>query len=326
MAKWGILATGSIAGVFADAILRVDGAELEAVASRSAGKAKAFADKLGIKKAYASYEELVLDDEIDIVYIATPMSCHYENVKLCLNNGKHVLCEKAVTLNTAQLDELIALAKAKELFFMEAMWTKFLPAINKALVWVNEGKIGKIKYIKEDFCCNAGYDPQSRLFARELGGGAMLDLGVYAIAFTCEFLGYEPKNIMSVANIGETGTDFDSTVLLDYGENAASISMGFSTDADNIATVVGESGKIRFDACFMNTRTVCLFDKHGKLVERFEGDYQGLGYEFEIVEAESCLKAGVIQSKRNPLCQTRAVMKIMDECRCSWGVKYPCEE
>ncbi len=326
MAKWGILATGNIAGVFAESILRAEDAELTAVASRNAVKAKAFAEKFGVKKAYGSYKELANDNEVEIIYIATPMSCHYENVKLCLERGKHVLCEKAITLNTNQLDDLIRLQKEKGLFFMEGMWTKFLPAQNMAVNWINQGKIGDIKYIKADFCINAGYNPDGRLFAKELGGGAMLDLGVYSVSFACDFLGYEPKKIMTVANIGETGVDFDSTVLLDFGNAAASLSMGFSSAADNTAVIIGDKGKICFDACFMNTRKIRLFDKFGKLLEEFEAEYDGWGYEFEITEAQNALKSGLKESQRNPLNHTRSVMKIMDECRKIWGVKYTCEQ
>lgn len=326
MVKWGIMATGNIAGVFAEAIIRSHNAELTAVASRDYSKAEAFADKFGISKAYGNYEGLATDKEVEIIYIATPMSCHYENVKLCLENGKNVLCEKAVTLNYEQLNELILLAKEKGLFFMEAMWTKFLPAQNKAVEWINQGKIGKIKYIKADFCINASYNPQGRLFSKELGGGAMLDLGVYAISFVCDFLGYEPEKIMTAANIGETGVDFDSTILLRFADAAASLNIGFSTSADNGAAIIGETGKIIFDSCFMNTKNIRLFDKYGKLSEEYKAEYEGWGYEFEIEEVQNSLRDNLKESRRNPLWQTSAVMKIMDECRKTWGVRYEGEQ
>lgn len=325
MAKWGIISTGSIAGVFASALNNTNEANLVAVASRDLQKAKNFAQKHSISKAYGSYKELAQDDEVEVVYIATPMSCHYEDVLLCLNNNKHVLCEKAVTLNSTELQELISLAKEKNLFFMEAMWTKFLPAQNKSKEWINDGKIGDIKYLKVDFCVNAGFNPNSRLFNKNLGGGAMLDLGVYCVAFACDFLGHYPKEIITVGNVGQTGVDFDSTVILKYNDYGAALNMGFSSAANNTAVIIGEKGKITFDSCFMNTKTVKLFDNYGNLVDSFDAEYGGLGYEFEIKEVENCLKSGNIESVRNPLSETLAVMNIMDACREQMNVKYSCE-
>ncbi len=325
MANWGIISTGNIAGVFASAINSTEGASLVAVGSRDAVKARTFAEKFSIPKAYGSYEELAKDKDVEVVYIATPMSCHFSDVLLCLKNNKHVLCEKSVTLNSDELKILIDVAKENKLFFMEAMWTKFLPAQNKAKEWINEGKIGDIKYLKADFCVNAGYNPESRLFKKELGGGAMLDLGVYCIAFACDFLGNEPKAISVLGNVGQTGVDFDSSVMLMYENNGACLNMGFSSSAKNTAVIFGEKGKITFDDCFMNTRTVKLFDSDGKQIDSFNGEYGGLGYEFEVREVESCLKNGDIQSSRNPLSDTLAVMNIMDTCRRQMGVKYDIE-
>lgn len=212
--NWGIMATGKIAHTFAKAVNFTEGAKLYACASRNAEKATEFAAQYGAEKSYGSYEELVADKDIDVIYIATPMSCHYENVKLCFEHGKNVLCEKSITINSVQLRELIGIAKEKKLFFMEAMWTKCLPAFRKAKEWVDEGRIGTIKAIRADFSNAVEFNPEDRLFRPELGGGALLDLSVYPLSFITSFLGFEPKEIHSAVNIDRLGVDMDEAVIM----------------------------------------------------------------------------------------------------------------
>ena len=323
--NWGIMATGKIAHTFAKAVNSVPDAKLYACASRTSEKAEEFASLYGAEKFYGSYEQLAADPNIDIIYIASPMSCHYENVKLCFDHGKNVLCEKSITLNIAQLDELIAAAKEKDLFFMEAMWMKCLPAFLKARKWFSEGKIGEIKAIRADFSNPVEFDPNDRLFRPDLGGGALLDLGVYPISFITAFLGFELTEINSSANIGGLGVDMDEAVIMRYKNAYASFVAGFDIENENRAVIVGDKGRIAFDPWFFCADTVRLYDKNGKLAEESITPHLCNGYEYEIMEAQKCMAEGLKESRLNPLSETKAIMKIMDSLRKSWGFSYDAE-
>lgn len=320
--NWGILATGKIANTFAKALVFEPNAVPYAVASRTIEKAEKFAAEYGFEKAYGSYAELAADENVEVVYIASPMSCHYADAKLCLEHGKNVLCEKSITLNTAELDELLALAKAKNVFFMEAMWMKCLPSFRKALEWYNDGKIGEIRMSKSDFCGNVSYDENDRLFRKSLGGGALLDLGVYNLTFITAFHGFEPESITSFAHIGQSDVDFDASVLLKYDGSFAAASFGFDLSGRNNATIVGSNGKIEFGDWFFCTHEVRLYDKNGILVEEFNEPHKCNGYENEVIEVQHCLDNGLKESPLNPMWQTKAIMGLMDKCRKDWGFKY----
>lgn len=320
--NWGIMATGKIAHSFAKAVNYVPDAKLYACASRTEEKAKEFGALYGAEKAYGSYEQLAADPNVDIIYIASPMSCHYENVKLCFEHGKNVLCEKSITLNTSQLDELISIAKEKDLFFMEAMWMKCQPAFLKAREWFSQGRIGEIKAIRADFSNSNEFDPNDRLFRPELGGGALLDTGVYPISLITAFLGFEPVEIQSSVNIGGLGVDMDEAVIMQYKNAYASFVAGFDVENDNRATIVGDKGRIAFGTWFFFTETVRLYDENGRLVEESNTPHLCNGYEYEIMEAQKCMAEGLKESRLNPLSETRAIMKIMDSLRKSWGFSY----
>lgn len=322
--NWGIMATGKIAYTFAKAVNYAPGARLYACASRTKDKAEEFARKTGAVKAYSSYEEMVRDPDVDIIYIASPMSCHYENAVLCLQNGKNVLCEKSVTLNSGELERLVTLAKDKGLFFMEAMWMKCLPAFLTAKGWVDAGLIGDICAIRADFSCPNPYNPADRLFDPALGGGALLDLGVYPITFITAFLGYQPESISSAVSLG-MGVDLNETVIMKYKNAYASFVAGFDIDNDNRAVIVGTKGRIAFDPWFHCTGTVRLYDKSCRLVEESITPHLCNGYEYEIIEAQSCIAAGLAESVKVPLEGTAGVMKIMDGLRRDWGLVYPGE-
>lgn len=323
--NWGILATGKIAHTFAKAVRSASDAKLYACASRGIEKAERFAAETGAEKAYGSYAELAADPNVDIVYVASPMSCHYENVKLCFEYGKNVLCEKSVTLNSVQLEELISEARSKKLFFMEAMWTKCLPSFLKAKEWFASGRIGDIKAIRADFSNPVEFDPNDRLFRPELGGGALLDLGVYPITFVSAFLGFEPESVSSSVNMGGLGVDMDEAVLMRYGNAYASITAGFDIENDNRAVIVGDGGRIAFDPWFFCTDTVRLFDKNNRLAEESVTPHLCNGYEYEIMEAQRCMTEGLLESRLNPLSDTLGVMRIMNGLRREWGFSYPNE-
>ncbi|MBP1560567.1 MAG: Gfo/Idh/MocA family oxidoreductase [Oscillospiraceae bacterium] len=320
--NWGILATGKIAHTFAKAVNSVSDARLYACASRSGEKAAEFGSLYGAERFYGSYEELAADPNVDIIYVASPMSCHYENVKLCFEHGKNVLCEKSITLNSAQLEELISNAREKKLFFMEAMWMKCQPAFLTAKKWASEGRIGEIRAIRADFSNPVDFDPTDRLFRPELGGGSLLDLGVYPISFVTAFLGFEPCEINSSAYVGGLGVDMDEAVIMKYPNAFASITSGFDMENENRAVIVGTEGRIAFDPWFFCTDTVRLFDKNGKLLEESVTPHLCNGYEYEIKEAQSCLSEGLPESRLNPLSDTVGVMKIMDALRKQWNFSY----
>lgn len=320
--RWGILATGRIAATFADAVNYVEDAELYACASRDHGRAKSFADKFGVEKYYDDYEALADDENVDVIYIASPMAQHYEQAKMCLSKGKNVLCEKTITLNGVQLAELIDIAEKNNVFFMEAMWTKFLPAFRQAKKWVAEGRIGTPKMIKADFSNLCPFNAEDRLFKSSLGGGCLLDLGVYPITFACDFLGYEPSEIISNAYIGKSNVDFDASIILKYKDSFAHLTAGFDIECQNPAFIIGDKGRIRFGDWFFCTTEVMLYDDDGNLLEHFKKPHLKNGYEFEIMEVHECLKNGKKQSDINSLYHTTATMKIMDECRNQWGLKF----
>ncbi len=324
--NWGILATGKITRAFSDAVNAVEDACLYAVASRNLEKAQAFAqnfsDEFGAVKAYGTYEELASDPDVDIIYIATPMSLHYENVKMCFEHGKNVLCEKTITLNSAQLEELIAIAKEKDLFFMEAMWMKCLPFFRKALEWYNDGRIGQIKAIKADFSNACNYDSTDRLFRNDLGGGALLDLCVYPLSFVTSFLGFNYKNIMSSVHIGGENVDMNEAIIMQYENAFASIFTGFCVENENRAVIVGEKGRISTNPWFFCGDTARLYDSTGNLIEEFTQPHIKNGYEYEIIEANAALNDGLKESRLIPLADTLSIMGIMDKIRADWNFKY----
>lgn len=310
--NFGIIGTGRIAKSFAEAVNFVDGARLLAVGSRTLASAMKFADEFEIPRSYQGYEEMCKDKDIDVVYVATPTSCHYENVKLCFEYGKNVICEKAVCENTRQLSELLAIAKEKELFFMEAMWMKCRPSFLQGLKWVKEGKIGRIKMIKADFSNIVPFDENDRLFKKELGASALLDLGIYPISLFTAYLGNYPEKISSRLFVGRTGADFDGTVTLDYGNGFATTVFGYDIENHNNCVIVGEKGRITFDDWFFCSCGVKLFDNLAQLIE--EKNFPNLcnGYEYEVEEVCRCIREAKTESQLVPYEDTVATMQIME--------------
>jgi predicted dehydrogenase len=324
--NWGVIGTGRIARSFSYALRGSADSMTYAVASRNNSKAAAFADENGFTKAYGSYAELAADPDIDAVYIATPMTAHFENASLCLSAGKNVLCEKSVTLNSKQLEELLSLADKKGVFFMEAMWTKCLPAYLKAKEWIRAGKIGDVRYVKADFGNTVKYDPNDRLFRPDCGGGALLDLSVYPLTLAADVLGGEPDEIISSAHIGGDGVDLSNSIMLRYNSGSfASTDSSFEIPLRNNAVISGTAGMILFSDWFFCISDVTLFDRNCKPVETFRCPHEINGYEYEIREFQRCLSEGLTDSPLVPHSCTLAVMRIMDECRRQWGMTFPSE-
>ncbi len=323
--RWGVLGPGKIAKVFARELKKLPDAKITAVGSRSLNRAKEYAEEWGVERVYGGYEELVADPEIDIVYIATPHPFHKDNAMLCLNAGKPVLCEKPFTINTAEARAVVDLAREKKLFLMEAMWTRFLPAIAQTRKWIAEGAIGEPRMIVADFGFRAGLNPEGRLFNLDLGGGALLDVGVYAVSMASMILGGDaPVEIKGSAHIGETGVDEQSGMLVRYPEGKLAIlSCAVRTSTPQEARIFGTEGQIVLHSGFWCCKKATL--KAGDREETSEVEFEGRGYDYQAAEAMRCLREGKLESDIMPLDESLTIMKTLDELRRQWGLTYPSE-
>lgn len=321
---WGIIGTGHIAAKFAADLRLVEGSVLHAVGSRRRESAEAFARRFSIPHYYAGYEQLAEDKAIDVIYIASPHGLHKQHCLLCLEHDKAVLCEKSFTINAAQADEVISKARAKKLFLMEAMWTRFLPIFNKMRQYLQEISIGKVRSLSAELGFKAAYDPGHRLFNPQLGGGALLDLGVYPLSLA-SFLLDKPKTMDTTAQLGETGVDEQSCILLEYDEDRyAKIFISLRKDLSNEAIILTENGRLRLHAPLYRPSglTVSVL---GQKDEYIEAKFEGEGYVHQIREVMYCLRAGKTESTLMPLDETMQIMKTMDALRHRWGLKYPAE-
>jgi predicted dehydrogenase len=324
--RWGIVATGGIAGTFARALryeaARTGRSELRAVASRDGDKAASFAQKWGVPVSYGSYEALFRDPEIDAVYIATPHNSHPELSIAALRAGKAVLCEKPLGLALADVRPVIETARAERRFFMEAMWMKFNPSFRKAHEWASSGRIGPLRYLRADFSLDAPFDPASRLHDPALGGGALLDIGIYPITFATCFAGKrKPDAIRAVMEPAPTGVDLSNRITLAYsGGLRADLWSGIAVaPIEDLrgAVAVGETGAIRLPYFWMAQRAV-LLDHEGRERERFDAPFDCNGYEYEVREVEDCLLAGRIESTVQTWDDSIMVMELLDGVRSAW--------
>lgn len=322
--KWGIMGTGWIAEKFAADLKQVNTAELAAVGSRTSENAQKFAAEHAIPRSYGSYQELVLDSDVDVIYVATPHPFHKENVLTSLRAGKAVLCEKPFTVHSSELEELIQYARENKLFLMEAMWTRFLPSIQKVRQWLAEGKIGEVQLLKADFGFRTDWDPANRLLNPNLGGGALLDAGIYPISFASMVLGTRPDKITSTAYIGSTGVDEQFSVLLSYpnGKTAA-LNGAVRLNLNNDAYIYGTEGSI-YIPNFLMAKTASLF-RDNQVVETYTDERSTDGYSFEAEEVSRCIQEGITESSIMPLDESLGIMKIIDEIRTQWELRYPFE-
>lgn len=321
--RWGIMSTGWIAHQFAEALQLLPAAELVAVGSRQQETADAFGDEFDIPRRYASYGELVADPAVDVVYIGTPHSFHHRDALMALEAGKHLLVEKAFTLNGRQASEIIELARRKELFVMEAMWTRFFPLMARLRELLAEGALGQLKMVRADFSHSAPYDPRNRFFDPHLGGGALLDLGIYPISLASMVLG-ESQQVSGVAHIGETGVDEQGACLLSYAEGAlAVLSFSLRTDAPPEASISGTEGRIEIHGNWYSPASMTV--TRGKESQRIEMPFAGSGYQFEAVEVMARIRQGHTESEIMPLDETLAIMRVLDELRAQWGMVFPGE-
>jgi predicted dehydrogenase len=322
--RWGIIGTGHIAKKFAEGLLSLPEAELVAVGSRSQVSADDFAAWYGIPHRHTTYAGLASDPDVDAVYVATPHPFHKDNSLLCLNAGKAVLCEKPFTLNAAQAEEVIKLARAKRLFLMEAMWTRFLPILVEVRELLAEDAIGDVRMLSADFGFRADWDPKGRLLNPELGGGALLDVGVYALSLASAVFGI-PARVAGLAHVGATGVDEQLGIVLGYGQGQLAIlSAAVRTNSPQEALLMGTEGSIRIHSPWWKPTALTL-SKTGQADEVVELPYSSNGYNYEAAEVIACLRAGKTESDIMPPDETLAIMKTMDQLRAEWGLKYPME-
>lgn len=322
--RWGILGAGNIARKFVTGVKALEDHEVFAVGSRQQATADKFGDEFNIPQRHASYEALAADPNVDAIYVATPHPMHKENTLTCLRGGKHVLCEKPFTINAAETQEIIAEARQRKLFLMEAMWTRFIPAVQEAHRLIKAGAIGAVRMINADFGYRSSFRPESRTFDPALGGGALLDVGIYPLSLASMLLG-TPDRISSLANIGQTGVDEESAFILGYPSGAmAVLYTAVRTSTPQDAVIMGENGMIRIHPPFWIPKKLTL-TVSGKGAQEIDLPYLANGYNYEAVEVANCVRAGQLESAIMPLDESLAIMQTMDAIRAQWHMKYPME-
>jgi predicted dehydrogenase len=354
--RWGILSTGKIAHQFVEGLRFLPDAEISAVGSRTQEAADRFGARHGIPHRHGGYAALAADPLVDVVYIGTPHSLHAENTILCLEEGKAVLCEKPFALNAAQAERMIETARGRGVFLMEAMWTRFLPAIIETRRLLSEGTIGEPRMLEASFGFPAPFDPAGRLFNPDLGGGALLDVGIYPLSLSYFVFG-PPARIVSLADLGKTGVDERAGIVLGYpGGRIAVLHFSLTTDLSSEMTISGSKGRIRVHAPIFSpsglTITKRILPQSGPdnraaalarriaghrwlapVMKRWSGrseraisiPFKGNGYNYEAAEVMRSIREGRTESPGMPLDESLAIMRTMDAIRALWGLTYPDE-
>ena len=322
--RWGVIGPGKIAHKFAEGLQAVDDAVLYAVGSRNQERSTEFADKYGASQAYGSYEALVSDPQVDGIYIATPHRFHHENALLCLDAGKSVLCEKPLTVNATQTKELIETARAKGLFLMEALWSRFLPIYGRVREWLDAGAVGKVQLLTSTFCFQPPRDPEHRTLNHELAGGALLDIGVYNVAISQWVYGKDPQSFTVQGYLGETNVDELLSVSMRYGAIATSqFTCGFVVQAVNDFYIYGTEGHIRVHPDFWGATQATLVTPERELTAT--EPFRANGFEYQTEEAMRCIRDGELESPTMTHAHTLANMELMDGIRAEIGLKYSFE-
>ena len=318
--KLGILGAGGIASTMAKTVAGMKDVEAYAVAARDLGRAQVFAQKYEVKKAYGSYEEMLADDEVELVYIATPHSHHYLHAKMCLEAGKYVLCEKAFTVNAEQAQKLFDLAKEKKLLITEAIWTRYMPSRKMINDIIKSGVIGEVTAVTANLSYTVSH--VERIRKPELAGGALLDVGVYPINFASMVLGDKVKDVKATA-IFQNGVDIlDSIAMVFEGDRMATLQCGAREISDRMGSIFGTRGYMQVQN-INNPEKITVFDTDHKEVASYVVPEQISGYEYEV---ESCMKAiqeGKLECPEMPHAETIRIMKIMDDIRKSWNYEIP---
>ncbi len=319
--KVGILGAGSIARKMAYTLSAMEGYECRAIASRSIEKAEAFAAEYGIRCAYGSYEELVQDPEIELVYIATPHSFHYQHAKLCIEHGKPVLCEKAFTANAREAEELIRLAEEKGVFITEAIWTRYLPLSLKIMELIHGGAIGRPYTLSANLCYPIEY--KERIQRPELGGGALLDIGIYALNFTAMIFGDEIEQTVSACTKTETGMDAQESITQFFsGNRMAVLYSSIYPRSDRKGIISGDGGFLIVEN-INNPETSRLYNLNYQLIAEYPAPPCITGFEYQVKACFDALDKGLLETPYMPHKETLRIMRMMDGLRKEWEVVYP---
>jgi predicted dehydrogenase len=320
--RWGILGTGWIADRFVTDLKLLSGQKAFAVGSRSLDTAKQFAKDHSIEKSYASYDDLVADPEIDAIYVATPHPYHCAHTLLALEAGKSVLVEKPFAMDAQESSQMINLARKKGLFLMEAMWTRFLPHIIEIRKLLASGSLGDLVALHADHGQWFEKNQKHRLYAPELGGGALLDLGIYPVSFASMVLG-KPLKITALGEKAFTGVDAQTSIILQYGSGVqAVLTTTLAAQCPNRGAIMGSKARIEIDGAFYTPTSFRVISKEGKILQHFNNTYEGNGLREEALEVARCIKSGLKESPFMPLNETLEIMKTLDEIRSQIGLKY----
>ena len=322
--RWGILGPGAISTKFAIGLQSADNGRLVAVGSRDELKAIAFAKRFGAPKLYGNYISLVNDPEVDAIYIGTPHAFHKEHAIMAMQAGKHVLCEKPFAINAQQAADMIEVARETSVFLMEAMWSRYLPTLVKTRELIAAGAIGNVRMLNADFGFRMGTVlPEHRLFNPDLGGGALLDVGIYPLSLASMLFGKATK-ISAMANLGSTGVDEESVFVLGYPDGQMAIcSTAIQLNTPHEATILGTDGSIHIPSPWWVSDRITL--KTGNKETTFRLPYKGNGYTHEAEELANCVAAGKTESAVMPLAESLGIMETMDAIRKEWGLVYPME-
>ena len=323
--RWGILGTGWIASEFTQDLL-ANGMTITAVGSRTQESADAYAAKYRIATAHPSYEALAADPNVDAIYISTPHPVHYDNAKLVLRSGKHALVEKAFTLNAREAREIVELAAEKKLVVLEAMWTRWLPHMIRIREIIAAGTLGDVRTVIADHNQRLPSDPKHRILNPDLGGGALLDLGIYPVSFAWDIFG-KPSSVTAISTaVASTGVDRQTAILFGYEDGQqAVLHTALDTLGPNTAVVIGTLGRIEIDSVWYTPTTFTVYDELGTVLEHFEQPVISRGMQFEAMALEEIVAAGALEGTALPPSETVAIMETLDEIRRQIGLTYPGE-
>ncbi len=322
--NWAVIGCGKIAGKFSNDLKLLPNAKLYAAASRDLSKAQTFADNFGYEKAYGNYEELVTDPKVDVVYIATPHSHHLAPTLLCLNHKKAVLCEKALAINSKQVKEMINCSRENNTFLMEAFWTQFTPGFNKAVEIAQSGELGELKLIQANFCFKAVKDPEKRLYNLELGGGSLLDIGIYPVFASLITLG-KPVEIKTMTHFADTGTEESILINFKYADGKmASLVSSFTSFSSTQADFNCENGYIRLEKRWHHPKQISIWKEGDEQETKINFSHEpGIGYHLEAAHVMECLDAGKTESDKMPLSLSMDLIETLDRIREKAGIVFP---
>lgn len=323
--RWGVVGTGGIADAFVRDLTLLPGASVVAVGSRRADTAEHFASRHGIAHAYPTYEHLVSRDDVDAVYVATPHPAHHDAAMLAIEAGKAVLVEKPFTINATEAASLVTAARARGTFLMEAMWTRFLPHMVRLREWLAAGALGDVRSVVAEHGQWFERDATHRLFSPELGGGALLDLGIYPVSFASMVLG-TPTRVTAVSDPAFTGVDATTSVLLQYADGAhATVTTSLEAAGMNAASIAGTEARVEIDPTWYRPTRMRLVARDGAVVDVVDAPHEGKGLRHQAAEVARCVTDGRVESDVLPLDETVSVLETLDEVRRQIGLVYPGE-